>query len=241
LGVVVGIAVFVQVRSTRALQAEIAALRTVQEVRNRGAKNLVRPEREAGSTGSAASSSNANQELASLRDEIVALRTEVKKIASAQSQLASAVDAVTLQIVPAADWKNAGRATPAATMETIYWAALSGELTSLAEALLIPDDDRAKVDEWFASLPESIRQNYGTAEKLIGLLVAKDAGPLTGMQVLAQDEINDTDVLLHVRFATDDGGIDSAEYLLRRTPEGWRLVVPADGVDWFARHLRPEN
>jgi hypothetical protein len=68
--------------------------------------------------------------------------------------------------------------------------------------------------------------------------MAKEGGPLTGMQILGQRQINDTDVLMQVRFGTDGGAIDDAPYLLRRTPAGWRIVADAESVDLFARQLR---
>ena len=237
LGVALAAGLFVQFRTIKAMQAELVALRA-----ERDATPKPPPIELAIAAATEARRKNDAEELGGIREELAALRVEVKQIAGAQTELkASVADALPWQLLAASQWKNAGRETPAAAMETIYWAALAGELEVLAEALLIPEEDRAKVDAWFAGLSETTRQQYGSPEQLIGLLVAKDAGPLTGMQVLAQNEISDTDVLLRVRFATDDGAVDSADYLLRRTENGWRLVVPADGVEWFARHLQPEK
>lgn len=240
LGAAVVVALVTQFRTIQSMQTEIGALRAAREADRREAKasyatviERIKPA-EADAIGL--------QEVAKLRDEVAALRVEVKQVGAAHTELAAAMaEAAPVQLVPSTDWTNAGRESPAATMETIYWAALNGELNVLATALLIPDDDRPKVDTWFASLAESTREQYGTAEKLIGLLVAKDAGPLTGMQILDSENLSDADVITRVRFETDDGSVDYAEYILRQTADGWRLVVPADGVDWFARHLQPGN
>jgi hypothetical protein len=237
--------VSMQVRTNRELKAEIEGLRTEltraqREYRTARAARAVRATPAPKPVVAPVGENNNSGDVARLREELESLRDQVTQIAAVQAA-AAGEDAIPVELVPAKEWKNAGWDTPAAAIETFFWAALAGEVKAVSDFILVPDEERTKVDAWFATLSESTRQQYGTPEKLLGLMMAKDAGPLSGMQMLGQRPVNETDVMMKVRFGTNDGDVDDAEYLLRRTPAGYRLVVPADAAEWFGRHLKPEK
>jgi len=53
--------------------------------------------------------------------------------------------------------------------------------------------------ELFARLPAATQAQYGSPEKLIALMLAKDASSLTGMQILGQRDVSPDVVGVRVR------------------------------------------
>ena len=249
-----GAAFYVQHQANGALRRELTGLR--DEVRS--VAGAVRSSAEAAgrhqvsdAAASAAPSAKAmgsgrsgeNEALAQLREEIVALRkstqdlTRLAQAAQALKALGNNSDAVATKLIPANAWKNAGKGTPEATTETILWAAVGGEVDTLAQALTFTASAREKADTWFAGLSENTRQQYGSPEKVIALMIARDAAALTGMQVLGQKEVSVDDVGMRVRFASDQGKVKDESFLMHRSADGWRMVLPDSTVEKFARQL----
>lgn len=239
------VAVGFQIHTNRVMDAQIADLRTALNDARREAQ-AVR------ATANAAANALPNEprrlvarppddvEVTKMRGDLAKLRAKVDQVAIAQAAAVPTED-IPMDIIPAKEWKNSGWDTPANAMETFFWAALGGQDKLVSDFILVPEDQRARVDAWFAGLDENTRKQYASPEKLLGLMMAKDAGPLTGLQILGQHEINDSDVIVKVRFETNDNDIDQADYLLRHVAEGWRLVVPGDAVEWFGRHLEGDT
>ncbi len=184
----------------------------------------------------------ANEDLAKLREEIVALRQSTQQITrlaqAAQAKNAlEAQSAIATDLMPTSAIKNAGKGTPEATAETLMWAAVGGEIETLAQALTFPPSARAKADAWFAGLSDATRKEYGSPEKLIALMIAKDADKLGGMQILGQRAISADDVGVRMRFSDVQGNIKDDNFLLHRSSDGWRLVLPDSAVEKFARQV----
>lgn len=230
-----------QMRTIAALRGEVAALHATAEMaapKRAGTTALRTVANPAFTTGAR---SERDAEVAQLRGEIARLQDELKKDAPARAASKFKDEDPELKLVATSNWKNAGTATPEASIQTFFWAAFEGEVDLLANGIVVPEADRAKVMDWFSKLPPAVQSQYGEPEKLIALMLAKDAGPLTGLQIVGERKVND-DVLINTRFTTEDASIDQAAYLLRQTPSGWRLVVPADSVaQLVSQHLRPKE
>lgn len=185
----------------------------------------------------------AAEELAKLRAEIAALRrsttalTQLAETAQAAKDLAKSSESVATKLIPAGQWKNAGRATPEASTETVLWAAAGGDVDTLANSMTFTEAGRAKADAWFAGLPEGVRQQYGSPEKVIALMVARDAAGLSGMQVLGQKEVAADSVGLRVRVANTDGQTKDETFVMKRVNDGWRMLLSDGVVEKFARKL----
>lgn len=231
------VAVVFQIGVNRDREADVAALRS----------ELADARREAQAARTAAAavpaveprrllSQPANDaELTRLRGEVNKLRGQIEQVAIAQAA-ATPTEEIPVELIESNEWKNAGWETPAASIETFFWAALGNQDKTVSDFILIPDEQRPAIEAWFAGLDAPTRQRYATPEKLFGLMMAQDAGPLTGLQLLQERAISDSDVMVKVRFGTDDG-IGQADYLLRHTPAGWRLVVPPDAIEWVGQQL----
>ena len=143
--------------------------------------------------------------------------------------------------LPASAWRNAGSATPAAALETVLWAAAGGEVDALAGLLRFDVGVRARVDAMFAGLPDSVRTEYGTPERLIAALTARDV-PLgkAKLFVTKADFSGDRRMAMQL-YETEGKAPRGVLFSLR--PEGgtWGLVVPTSAVEKYAAMLKGGN
>lgn len=190
----------------------------------------------------------ASEDLGTLREQVTALRKSADELTqlvrSAKPSLATPISSAAAGAaesgggnVPAQQWKNAGTLTPEATMETVMWSALGGEVDVLASAIGFTATARTKADAWFAGLTPQVREQYGSPEKVIALMIAKDAATLSGMEVLAQRELTPDNVGVRIRVANEQGQTKDQTYLLTRNPDGWRMMMTDSVVEKFAREL----
>jgi hypothetical protein len=240
-----------QQQTLGALRADVAQLGAkIDTLARREAAAATLP-RAAGANGGVVTSSPAGAaagvdaaEFAKLREEIAALRNQTKELGGvvkqAQAALANQQNPtanIPTNLTPVGSLKNAGKGSPELAMETLLWSATGGEVDALATTLTFTDTARARADAWFASLSESTRQQYGSPEKLIALMIAKDAASVTGTQVLGRKDITGDEVGMRVRFASDAGKTKDESFLLRRSTDGWRMVLPDQAVDRFAKQI----
>jgi hypothetical protein len=81
---------------------------------------------------------------------------------------------------PAAAWRNQGRATPEAVIETLLWAATSGDADELPRASMFEAKWQPLLDGWFKTLSPAVQARSGTPERLlagkIGEFLASGSG-----------------------------------------------------------------
>lgn len=237
----------VQYDASRRVAREVASLRDEVRGVTARARDVIPASTGAEGTAQGAEGGRvASSEINALRDQVAALRKSADDLTqivrTSQSSIATPVlPAVSGTIgpgnIPARDWKNAGKRTPEATVETVMWSALGGEVDVLADTLGFTPSARTKADAWFAGLSPQVREQYGSPEKVIALMIAKDAANVGGMEVLAQQELTPDNVGVRIRVANDQGQTKDQTYLLNRGTDGWRLMMTDSVVEKFARQL----
>ena len=135
---------------------------------------------------------------------------------------------------PATEWKNCGRTTPESALETMLWATAGGDLAALKGTLEFDEASRAKGAAILAGLPESSRRQYATPEDLLALELAGNI-PLESAQFVARQRISDDEVTAYVRLKDPAGVTRQVHLTLRRSPDGWKLHVPATAVNEIAQ------
>jgi hypothetical protein len=166
-----------------------------------------------------------------LRDELETLRRE------ADQRPPEPAPAPPPKKISAAEWKNAGRATPTAAVETVLWAAAGGDIDALAKAVVFDAKVRPSVDAFFAALPPALREQYGTPERLVAFFTAKDI-PLGAMTIVGQKPVGTDGAQVALLLEGTDGATPRKAVLsLQRDDEGWRLRVPPAAVQNYANIL----
>lgn len=137
----------------------------------------------------------------------------------------------------AEEWKNVGAATPRAALETALWAALGGEVETLAAMLEFEPKARLAAERMLRSLPTG--GGYGTPERLVALFTAKDVAP--GSARLVSETRRGEEASLRVRLTSAEGPSKSTTLTVRRTAAGWKFVVPERAVERYAAMLKGED
>ncbi len=142
------------------------------------------------------------------------------------------------ETLAASDWKNAGHATPRATVETALWAAVGGEVEALAKTIAFDEPGRVAAERLLAGLPAAQQSEYGTPERLVALLAAKDLLS-SATEARLTEEVDDEagNARVRVRMRDGKGVTQMANLALRRERDGWRLIVSQRAVAKFAATL----
>lgn len=175
-------------------------------------------------------------ELVRLRAEIAALKNQPPTPAPApvrRSGGAAAGQAVPAAsgMVPVEAMGNVGRATPRAAGQTEAWAIQRGDVDTAASLLTFAPEERAKMEALVAALPDNLREQYGTPERLMAMVMAGLPRPIAAVQVLDEMEQGPDDYVQHIQLKYSDGRVRTDELLFHRDADGWRRVVSPATVD----------
>jgi hypothetical protein len=178
--------------------------------------------------------------IARLRKEIAELKARAaarsRKDPASVTASAPALS-MTKQMLPVEQWKHAGHATPTAALETVLWAASVGDVDVLAGSFSIDPVVRTKVNGLLFRLPETIRKDYDTPERLMALLTAGDV-PLGAAQIHDYHALNLGGTALVAVLRDTENRHRAANVTLRQEGEAWKLVVPGEAVDKYAAILK---
>lgn len=187
--------------------------------------------------------SDAEAAIARLRGEIEQLKARAmaraRTTASTPSEPAVVKSEPSMleEMLPAAQWKNAGQATAPATLETALWASAAGDVDALTGLLSIDPVVSGKVTAIMLTLPEGIRKYYGTPERLVALMTAADV-PLGAAKIYDFKTTDLRGTALSAVLRDADYTHRAVNVVLRQEGEAWKLVVPAEAVDKYAAMLK---
>ena len=117
--------------------------------------------------------------------------------------------------------RNVGQGTPAAALQTFFWATLKGDDQVIARIVAWDETVRPKVQVLIDRLPEESKARYATPEKLWGLIISKYALDVSAIHI-AETVLKDTaNASLTVKGLTARD-----EHLgMHLGPNGWQLLV----------------
>jgi hypothetical protein len=130
-------------------------------------------------------------------------------------------------------FQNVGQATPAAAMQTLFWAALNGNEAVMAQTIGFDPKTQSRMEEIIASLPEAQREKYGTPEALAALFISKYSLDVSALQFIATEIKDEGNASLTVRGLL---GIDQ-RLPMHLGPQGWQLLEGVQQVDWLRGEL----
>lgn len=145
-------------------------------------------------------------ELARLNDTIAQLKARPAAVAGSTMKSVS-------------EYRNVGRATPGEAYETMLWAQATGNLDVYASFLTFAPRGRMHIDAFFASLPENVRLQLGSPEKMIAVLNPSHTY-VAAFQLIGQTE-HGMKVAVHVWTRAYNGRERITDMLFQRFEDGW--------------------
>jgi hypothetical protein len=115
--------------------------------------------------------------------------------------------------------QNVGQSTPAAALQTFFWAALKGEDQVMVRILAWDESVRPRVQALIDRLPEESRARYPTPEKIWALIISKYALDVSAIHIAETALKDPTNASLTVRGLT--GGDEHLPMHLGAA--GWQL------------------
>lgn len=171
-------------------------------------------------------------EIKTLRDRIETKKT-APEAKPAPEQPRSLKDAP----LAAAEWRDAGQATPAAAFETVLWAAAGGEVEKLAAGLELDDATRSGAAAIFDRLPPALRREVGSPEQLVALLTARDV-PLGSAWIRDESAGRPQESRVVAQLTDRDGKKRDLSFTAREHEGRWRLVVPPQAMTKYTAFLQ---
>lgn len=169
----------------------------------------------------------ARAELASLREQVQQAMRSV-----APSRSASEERFAVGETVPAADWRNAGTASPQAALETALWAGAGGDVETFARTMKFMNSQaRQAALALMELLPAEMRARYSSPEEIIAFLTVRDV-PLGSVKVRQMTPLADWPspaAQMQVTLRAADGKARDTNLLFMNPGDGWNLLV-TDGV-----------
>jgi hypothetical protein len=189
-------------------------------------------------------------ELESLRSDHAAVARLRAEIDAAKTRVQAAVQTARVKAagqpyeptmldgpLPAAQWKNAGAATPAAAIETALWAAAGGDIEALGQMLAFAPGTQAKADALWAELSPATRTRYGSVAQLVAELTAKDV-PLGRARLIDPKFRDESGVRFVAQLSKAEEKPRTVALTLRQEGDQWKLVVPPGVIDRYGAMLR---
>jgi RNA polymerase sigma factor (sigma-70 family) len=168
---------------------------------------------------------------------------EVARLQRRIAVLKARPDGVTdVLMKPAAEWRNAGRATPAEAMETGLWAAKAGDLDAFAGGYVYSDNTKARMKACFEELSDSAQARYRTPERFfheLEMAMIQQAMP-EAFQVLEEKREFDKPegtVVLEIWFRGPAGDERLTTARFQRDHAGWFGVGNDYSDEQWARKI----
>jgi hypothetical protein len=141
-------------------------------------------------------------------------------------------------LMPVLKLGNAGRSTARNAFATQLWAARTGDVALEASTLTFGAEARARLEALAATLPDDMRSEYDTPEKLMAYMLAGSPHPVGGMQVTGEVDTDANDVTLQTEWQhVDDTVVHQSDVNLVQGTDGWKMVVPYPLVNRASNYL----
>ncbi len=180
------------------------------------------------------------REIERAKDAINALGLQIHSLKRNLGQPADPVWPEGSTVIPSSEWKFAGQASPANTVESVLWAARAGDVDQLTGLIALDKATKAKADAYFAALPGEARAQFGSSEKIVATLIAAQMPTdYAAMATFREVDADPDSALLGVRIQEGSGNQRDLTFKFEREQDGWRLDVPSSVVSNLARQLNP--
>jgi hypothetical protein len=188
----------------------------------------------------ASATGDAREHLAWLQARVAALEQHAETQYAAQTE---ATDAPSTNRDPEKGMtrleymRNVGQGTPAAALQTLFWAALNGEDEAMARTINYDDKVRPQAMALIEHLPVELRKRYPTPEHLCALIITRKALDVSAIQIVETVYGDSANASLTVRGLT---GADQ-HLPMHLGSQGWQLLVAEPQLKYFRDELENQR
>lgn len=138
---------------------------------------------------------------------------------------------------PVENYRNEGRATPLATLQTFAWACDRGDADTVRQLLQLDPGARSKIETFRVTLPGSVQTEWKTVDEMAVAMVTLNVmfSPFPNADILATatpEPIREGRVRLRLPGLPKD----NTEY--QQGTEGWSYVLTEAMVDHYIRRYQ---
>ncbi len=129
-------------------------------------------------------------------------------------------------------YRDEGRATPVATLQTYAWACDRGDAKTVASLLFLDASTRVKAETYLAGLPAPVRARWSSVDEMAAALLTADVmeHPFPGADLLATATLEPI-TAERVRVRLPGTPKDRIEF--QKTTAGWSYVITENIVDAY--------
>jgi len=190
------------------------------------------------------------REAASLRRQNNAMRVQInqrwheRQVAAAPAEPetrrtadASTGDSPAPRQSPVENYRNEGRATPLAALQTIAWACDRGDVDTVRQLLQLDPGARNRIEAFRATLPESVQAEWKTVDEMAVAMLTLNImfSPFPSADLLATatpEPVGEGRVRLRLPGLPKD----NTEY--QQTSDGWSYVLTEAMVNNYIRRYQ---
>jgi hypothetical protein len=141
---------------------------------------------------------------------------------------------VTATGIAAPNYRNEGRATPLAALQTFAWACDCGDINAIRQLFVIDPDARPKAEAFYAALPVNARTQWKSVDEMAATLLVQNGmeHPFPAADILSaapMETIRDGRVRLRLPGTQRDG----MEF--QQDSGGWKHAITGEMVDNYIR------
>lgn len=192
------------------------------------------------SLGDLAALKRRHQQIELAKNAVNSLDLQIRLLKRNLGQPADPVWPEGAAVLPSSEWRFAGQASPADTVESVLWTARTGDVDGLAGLIAMDKATKAKADAYFSALPGEARAQFGSSEKIVATLIAAQMPTdYAAMATFHEVDPDPSTALLAVRIQEGSGNQRDLTFKFEREQDNWRLDVPSSVVGNLARQLNP--
>jgi hypothetical protein len=130
-------------------------------------------------------------------------------------------------------FRNVGRATPAAAIQTAIWAAAQADFDEVGKSMALSATGREKAQAYLNQQSVETRTRFDSPEKLVGVLFAHDFTNADGFQIVGSTTVADGRAVISLRRLQKNGVVRPNDRKVPFEPgaDGWKMVVPDQAID----------
>jgi hypothetical protein len=124
-------------------------------------------------------------------------------------------------------WRNVGRTTLDDAIQTQFWAIAGGDMSCLAEGVVLDEAAKEIITKMMANAPATVRAEYTTPEKFTALLLASNFRDVSAFSTMHQRPTSDSETRVVIAtYAKDTRDHHGHAASFRKTTYGtWCRVI----------------